>query len=257
MKYKKILFTGSNGSLGKFLSNSLEEHFECLHLVRKIEKEHPRVDQKFIEIDLGEKISDSNVNKISDFNPDIFIDIAGIQGMIGFSERIQKKDYETSFNINFYNFLEIIGILLPLFKKKNFGRVVSYSGGGVTAPRPFFSAYACSKIAKYKLMENLAEECIDYDIKLNMIAPGIIQSNLQRTALTSGYINDQEMMKVNDAYQKQDEILFKNLILIKYLISRELKVSGRIISAIWDSFKNIDELNSIPLEFGKLTREII
>jgi NAD(P)-dependent dehydrogenase (short-subunit alcohol dehydrogenase family) len=54
------------------------------------------------------------------------------------------------------------------FKRR---KVILFSGGGASRPRPFFSAYGCAKTALVRLVETLAAEWIDLAIDVNIVAP--------------------------------------------------------------------------------------
>lgn len=64
------------------------------------------------------------------------------------------------------------------------GSVVTFSGGGGTAPFPRFDAYAASKAAVVRLSENLAAELAP--INVNCIAPGFVATRMHDTTLEAG-----------------------------------------------------------------------
>lgn len=64
------------------------------------------------------------------------------------------------------------------------GSVVTFSGGGGTAPFPRFDAYAASKAAVVRLSENLAAELAP--INVNCIAPGFVATRMHATTLEAG-----------------------------------------------------------------------
>jgi NAD(P)-dependent dehydrogenase (short-subunit alcohol dehydrogenase family) len=66
------------------------------------------------------------------------------------------------------------------------GCIVNFSGGGATAPLARFSAYAASKAAVVRLSETLAEECREFNIRVNAIAPGAVDTSLQDAVLAAG-----------------------------------------------------------------------
>jgi NAD(P)-dependent dehydrogenase (short-subunit alcohol dehydrogenase family) len=64
------------------------------------------------------------------------------------------------------------------------GSVVTFSGGGGTAPFPRFDAYAASKAAVVRLSENLAAELAP--INVNCISPGFVATRMHETTLQAG-----------------------------------------------------------------------
>ncbi len=75
---------------------------------------------------------------------------------------------------------------MPLFRGSGFGKIVNLSGGGATAPLPFFSAYAASKAALVRLTETFAEELKAARVDVNAIAPGALNTRLLDEVLAAG-----------------------------------------------------------------------
>ena len=71
-------------------------------------------------------------------------------------------------------------------KKRKKGKIIILSGGGATKPMPNFSAYAASKAAVVRFGETLAEELRDYNIDVNMIAPGSLNTTFMEQAIEAG-----------------------------------------------------------------------
>jgi 3-oxoacyl-[acyl-carrier protein] reductase len=66
------------------------------------------------------------------------------------------------------------------------GSIVNFSGGGAASPFPCFSSYAASKAAVVRFTETLAEEVKEYDIRVNAIAPGLVDTSMQSEVLEAG-----------------------------------------------------------------------
>lgn len=256
---RKILISGGFGALGQNLISKLSDLGNDICIISRTDKRTKNQHKmKFIQIDLSERIKKDDLKMIRSFSPEIFIDLAGAHGPIERSHKLKSSDFDHAFNINFFSFIDVINTILSSMNKNNFGRIVSFSGGGVTSPRPFFSPYACSKIAKYKFIENLSEEILETnkDIKINYVAPGIIFSNLLKDGINSGYISQKEKEKINESKSSQEESIRKNLSLIMHLISDDLDLSGRLISSQWDDLKSFYESLKNDQGFGRLVRKI-
>jgi 3-oxoacyl-[acyl-carrier protein] reductase len=113
------------------------------------------------------------------------------------------------------------------------------SGGGATAPLPFFSAYAVSKAGLARFNETLAKEVADAGIDVNAVAPGSLNTRLLDQVLAAG------PEKVGRAFyersiKQRDEggvPLEKAAALVVFLASAASDgVSGRLLSAIWDDW---------------------
>ncbi len=64
------------------------------------------------------------------------------------------------------------------------GSIVTFSGGGGTAPLPRYDAYAASKAAVVRLTENLAAAL--EPMKVNCVAPGFVATRMHESTLSAG-----------------------------------------------------------------------
>jgi NAD(P)-dependent dehydrogenase (short-subunit alcohol dehydrogenase family) len=68
--------------------------------------------------------------------------------------------------------------VLPHMVKRRQGKIINFSGGGATAPLLRLAAYGASKAAVVRLTETLAEEVQPFNIQVNAIAPGVVDTRL-------------------------------------------------------------------------------
>ena len=88
------------------------------------------------------------------------------------------KEWEKSFNINFYSIMIMTNTILPFMIKNNNGSIINIYGGGSTTSRPDFSSYAISKTALVRYTEILSDELSNTKIKVNSISPGVMATNM-------------------------------------------------------------------------------
>ena len=117
---------------------------------------------------------------------DIVVNNAGVYGPKGLIEDVDSEEWISAININLFSVFFMCKWILPHMKKNNSGKIINLSGGGATAPLPRISAYAASKAAVVRLTETLAEECKEYSIEINAIAPGALNTRLLEEVLESG-----------------------------------------------------------------------
>jgi 3-oxoacyl-[acyl-carrier protein] reductase len=142
--------------------------------------------------------------------------------------------------------------VLPHMMARHQGKVVNLSGGGATSPRPNFSAYGASKAALVRLTETVAEEVRSYNIQVNAVAPGAINTRMLYEVLQAGEAAGGEL----EAAQRQEaeggasaEVAAR---LTAFLVSPASdKLSGKLISAPhdgWQSWTNaeLDRLSAKP-----------
>jgi 3-oxoacyl-[acyl-carrier protein] reductase len=134
--------------------------------------------------------------------------------------------------------------VLPDFKKRRQGKIIVVSGGGATKPLPFLSAYAASKAAVVRFAETLAEEVRDFDIAVNAVAPGVLNTRLLDEVLEAG--PQRVGQSFYDASVKQKASggtpIERGAALCAYLASdKSAGITGRLISAVWDPWETLDE----------------
>jgi 3-oxoacyl-[acyl-carrier protein] reductase len=117
---------------------------------------------------------------------DILVNNAGIQGPIGRIDDTPLDAWWRTIAVNLGGVVHCCKGFLPLMIQRGGGKIINMAGGGATAPRPFFSAYAVSKAAIVRFTENLALETKDVHIDVNAIAPGLVDTRLQDEVLAAG-----------------------------------------------------------------------
>jgi len=175
---------------------------------------------------------------------DVLINNAGIHGS---KNTVDDPEFDlgnwiNAISVNLYGALYACLSVIPHMKKNGHGKIINLSGGGATSPMPGMSAYAASKAALVRVTETFALELKPYGIDVNAVAPGAMNTRLLEDVLNNG------KGKVTDAYYqnaiKQKESggtpLNKGAELCVYLASEESNgVTGKLISAVWDDWKNL------------------
>ena len=165
------------------------------------------------------------------------INAAGVQSPIGTFEQLDPEDWNRNISINLFGTVNMIRGALPFFKSAEGGKIINFSGGGATSSRPNFSAYAVSKTAVVRLTEILAEELREYNIDLNAVAPGAINTCMLDEIIEAGTQAGDEHEKARKLKSEGGDPVEKIVNLCRFLISSESDgISGKLISAIWDNF---------------------
>ena len=170
----------------------------------------------------------------------ILVNNAGVYGPKGGIETVDWEEWVDAIRINLLGSVLMSRTVIPHFKTHQYGKIIQVSGGGVTNPLPFISAYACSKAAVVKFAETLAEETKMYNICVNSIAPGALNTRMLDEILAAG------PEKVGDAFYERAQRqkaeggvpLEKGAALALFLGSSASDgITGRLISAVWDSWE--------------------
>ena len=122
------------------------------------------------------------------------------------------------------------------------GSVVTFSGGGATAPFPRFDGYATSKAAVVRLTENLAVELAADHIRVNAIAPGFIVTPMHDDILAAGpdSVGSEFYARTHRAHEAgaADPVELVHELVTFLLSDESAGITGRIISAQWDPWKD-------------------
>ena len=204
------------------------------------------------------------VNKtLADFGKiDILVNNAGIQGPIGQMSDNPVEHWVETINTNLIGTFMCIRAVLPGMMKRRQGKIINLSGGGATSPRPCFSAYAASKTAIVRLTETIAEEVKDFNIQVNAISPGAVNTKMLDEVVAAGKAAGKKAQEdVKHQLETGGTPPEKAAALAVFLSSDESDgLTGRLISAVWDDWqtmaKHIPEINSSNLyTLRRITRK--
>jgi 3-oxoacyl-[acyl-carrier protein] reductase len=173
---------------------------------------------------------------------DILVNNAGILGPIGPLHEADLAGWMRAVEINLGGCVRCTRLVLPGMIERGRGKIINLSGGGAVSPRPRFSAYGASKAAVVRFTETLSAEVSGEGIEVNAIAPGAVNTAMMdqvlRAGEAAGTAAQQEM-----AAQRQTGGVdpARPAALAVFLASaRSDGLSGRLLSAVWDDWENID-----------------
>jgi len=179
---------------------------------------------------------------------DILVNAAGIQGPIGPIMENDVNQWIQTIHVNLIGTFLCVRAVLPTMIRQRYGKIINFSGGGATFPRPYFTAYAASKGAVVHFTESLAEELKRYNVQVNVIAPGAVNTNMLNQVLKAGLLaGEHEFRKAQEQLEKGGTPLEKPANLAVFLASDESNgLSGKIISAVWDNWQHMaNQINEI------------
>ncbi len=172
---------------------------------------------------------------------DILVNNAGVQGPIGPMVDNNVKQWVQTVNINFIGTFLCAKAVLPKMMEQKQGKIINLSGGGSTSSRPFFSAYSTSRTAVVRLTETLADEVKDFNIQVNAIAPGAVNSKMLDEVLAAGErAGEKAMADARRQLETGGTPPEEAAALALFLASDDSGLTGRLISAVWDDWQNID-----------------
>ena len=214
MKKKTALVTGASRGIGKSIKESLlNEQIEVFSPSRN-------------ELDLSSSESIDNFLTNLSTPVDILVNNAGIL-KVGRYNELSSDDFQEILQINVVAPFKLISGIVESMKRKKFGRIINISSIWGQKSREGRSIYSSSKAALDALTKSLALEFASYNILINSVAPGYVD-----TELITKYNTDLELEKIKKTipiqrFAKKIEISE----LVKFLCSEENSyITGQIIT---------------------------
>lgn len=173
---------------------------------------------------------------------DILVANAGILGPKGPIETVDWDEWSYAIDVNLKGVVLQCRAVLPAMKQRQKGKIIVLSGGGATKPLPFQSAYATSKAGVVRFAETLAEEVRSFNIQVNSIAPGAMNTRLLDEYLAAGPEKIGESFYHQVLQQKENGGTSPKQAaeLAVYLAATDnADITGKLVSAVWDPWQNL------------------
>ncbi|MDE3166119.1 MAG: SDR family oxidoreductase [Acidobacteriota bacterium] len=179
---------------------------------------------------------------------DVLVCAAGVQGPIGPFLSVKAKAWNETIETNLMGVVNSCRAALPPMIERRSGKVILLSGGGSAYSRPNFTAYAASKTAVVRFGETLAEEVRDFNVQVNVMAPGAAYSHMTDEILHAGEeragskeIEDAEQVRITGGIPAE-----KQIALALFLASeRSNHISGKLIH-VNDDWKRYEQDSMRP-----------
>jgi NAD(P)-dependent dehydrogenase (short-subunit alcohol dehydrogenase family) len=112
---------------------------------------------------------------------------AGVLGPSGPLWQTCLEEWDRTWRVNVLGNLAVLQACLPRLRAGRFGRVLFFAGGGAAYANPLFPAYAASKTALVREVENLHEDLKELgDFVVTILAPGAIDTEMLATVREKG-----------------------------------------------------------------------
>ncbi len=261
----KLLITGSSSGMGRWLATQYcEAGHEVWGVARRDQSdfaaERKALGQKFrstrADVSRWEMMESLGAELARDWGQlDGLICCAGVQGPLGPAMKLTAAGFSESLHVNLHGtFNTLLALHEPLLRSTRRAKVVCFSGGGSTGPRPFFTPYAVAKAAVVRMVENLAHEWKGLPIDINALAPGAVNTHMTEEVIEAGpeIVGKSEHGKALEQMANGGTPLPKVGAVIDFLLSPESDgISGRLISGLWDPY------HSLPLVREQLEKSDI
>lgn len=230
---KNVLVTGASKGIGKeiayFISRAGYNVFLTARDVDKLSQIASELNTKFCICDLS---SQSDLEKLKNFSEDNKIDILINNAGDYIYSPIENVNYDAIlklFKTNLVAPTYLCKSSVKNMKQNNWGRIVNIGSISGVMGEPYASAYSSSKAGLIGLSKSLALELAAFNITVNVINPGWVDTEMSIDSIESSDFSKDEI--IDSIPQKRfvspDEIAK----LVLYLISEDAKgITGQSIN---------------------------
>jgi short-subunit dehydrogenase len=244
LSQKVVWITGASSGIGEALAYELAKKGCKLILSarRKIELERVKgncvasaqPDVRVLAFDITEpSMLTLNVQAAIQFfgRVDILINNSGISQKSLIKDTIIDVDRKIM-DVNYFGPISLTKQLLPYFLKQKNGYIVNISSLTGKFGTPFSSAYAASKHALHGFFDAFRAEHYKDNIKVTMICPGFINTNLRQSAITG---DGSTLGKADESKYKRRPASWCAKKMIKAIEKQkeEVYIGGREVTAVY------------------------
>jgi len=198
MKAQNVaLITGSSSGIGFETALHLARNgFKTYASMRNLEKskniaqvaKEEKLPLEVVQLDVNDDISVKQaIDKIvaaEDRRIDVLVNNAGY-GLLGALEDLSIEEIKAQFETNFFGVIRVTQQVLPIMRKQKSGIIVNISSVGGRMGIPSLSAYHSTKFALEGLSESISYELEPFGIRVVVIEPGFIRTNIMNSSMTA------------------------------------------------------------------------
>jgi 3-oxoacyl-[acyl-carrier protein] reductase len=189
---KVALITGASRGVGRYLALSMALDGAGLVLI-DIDFEHLKEVAELIR-SMGRKVLalKADVGKWDEVRRaveeavktfkhiDILVNNAGIEGPFDYVENISEEDWDKVIDVNLKGAFLCTKAVVPYMKRQGYGKIVNVASIAGVEGNARMAPYCAAKAGMIGLTKSLAEELAPHGIRVNAVAPALIEG----TALT-------------------------------------------------------------------------
>lgn len=222
-----ILVTGASKGIGNAIAKELQNIGEVFVTGRNEQALVACNAKGFCVCDLSKEINTLG-QFIIDNNIDVLINNAG-EYIYGGLETLKTEDIQKLYQTNLVAPAFLISKAIPHMKDQKWGRIINIGSISGVMGEAYASIYSSSKAGLIGLTKALALELAEYEITVNTINPGWVETELGNKSIEDSEFSKDEIIQCipQKRFVKPDEIAK----LCKYLISNDAKgITGQSIN---------------------------
>ena len=206
-KKRKVIITGVKGDIGNAIVNEFKKNNYYVIGIDKINSENKNIDLFYCKDVICKEDFDEIINNIKQkFDTiDCIVNNAAIQICKNVWE-IEDFEWNNTFDCNLKTSFLFVKNLLDLLKNSNNCNIINIGSVHSICSSDKIAIYSTSKSALVGLTRNLAIELSKFNIRVNSISPGAIDTKMLRDGLYRGHCGD-----VNALDNIKNKHLLKNI----------------------------------------------
>ena len=179
----RAIVTGGTRGIGKSVAeNLLDQGFEVMITGTSIGTNNYS-DFECFEVNFKDEIRTKEfLGKAKSFNPDILINNAGINIIDNFID-IKEDDFDSVMRLNLKIPFLISQAVLPAMIENRYGRIINMTSIFSKVSKEKRASYSASKFALDGLTKSIASELSEFNVLVNSVSPGVIQTDLTKGIL--------------------------------------------------------------------------
>jgi NAD(P)-dependent dehydrogenase (short-subunit alcohol dehydrogenase family) len=180
-----VLITGASSGIGRATAELLASRgYRVFGGVRAPATARPLVGVEFVPLDVRDDTSikacvEEVCNRAGRI--DVLINNAGVN-LVGSVEETSISQAQALFDTNVFGVLRMVQAVLPGMRPQGAGQIINISSILGFLPAPFMGVYASTKHAIEGLLESLDHEVRAFGIRVVLIEPPYIRTNLDASA---------------------------------------------------------------------------
>ena len=226
---KNVLVTGVSRGIGKSIAEVLSSKYNVFGTARNEDllKQLDLCGYFLCELS-NEKELNKLANFINDKKIDILINNAG-EYIYSKVDEISCGQLEKIFSVNSIAPMFLSGVAVPYMKSQKWGRIVNIGSISGVMGEAFASAYSATKASLLGFTKASALELASYNITVNTINPGWIDTELGENSINDSEFSKEEIIECVPQKRFVSPVEVANL--VQYLISDEAKgITGQSIN---------------------------
>jgi len=252
---KVVIITGAGRGIGEAVAMAFARERAKLMLAARTRSELERVAGEVEQLGAEAMVAAADVSKPAEVEQivgatmnqcgriDVLVNAAAIHGPIGRLWEVDTERWIDTLRVNLLGTFFCCRAVIPYLIARGGGKIINFSGGGATSPSPRLSAYGVSKAAIVRLTETLAAELKEFNIQVNAIAPGMVDTHIHDDVLEAGERAGEHLQEILWLRERGGDVpAALPAELAVFLASRKSDdLSGKLIAAPHDDWQHWDD----------------